>query len=107
MKTLLKHYNYSILFTMKSVLQIPITTSLKERATSVALDQGFSSLQEITRVFLTQLAREQISVSFANSVELSPEAGARLMRLDADISANKNTTTAHSVEELMEQLNAD
>jgi len=54
---LLKHYNYNGMDT--TTLQIPISKDLKSSATIVARDYGFSSLQEIVRVFLRKLAQKE------------------------------------------------
>ena len=48
----------------KTVLQIPVSKSLCLRAEKAALNQGFSSLQEIIRVFMNKLASEDINVTF-------------------------------------------
>lgn len=49
---------------MNTTLQVPIGISLKIRATKAAKAMGFSSLQEIVRVFLQKLASGQIQVEF-------------------------------------------
>lgn len=51
---------------MKStILQIPLKKDLREKAQKAAKKQGFSSLQEAVRVFLSQLATKNIEVHFA------------------------------------------
>ena len=55
-----------------TTLQIPMTKQLKTKAGDAAAKQGFSSLQEIVRVFLSQLAANKVGVAFnIPSVELS------------------------------------
>ena len=46
---------------MKTVLQVPIDATLRKDAEKQALEQGFSSLQELVRVFLKQLALKRIN----------------------------------------------
>jgi antitoxin component of RelBE/YafQ-DinJ toxin-antitoxin module len=51
---------------MRSVsLQVKIDESLKVAAAKAAQQQGFSSLQEVVRVFLTHLARYPVMVDFS------------------------------------------
>ncbi len=47
-----------------TVLQIPMTMNLRNQALSVAKGKGFSSLQELVRVFLTQITEQKVDVSF-------------------------------------------
>ena len=47
-----------------AVLQVPINKTLKDNATKVALSIGFSSLQELTRVFLREFAKGNITFAF-------------------------------------------
>lgn len=82
--------------------------SLKSKATRIARDMGFSSLQETVRVFLTKLARGTIRVSL-DTIDadeyVSPKAIARYDKMVKDIESGRvKTTVAHSVKELMEQL---
>ena len=48
---------------MRTVLQVPLNIDLRKRAKKQALAQGFSSLQEIVRVFLKQLVLKRINFS--------------------------------------------
>jgi len=47
----------------KTVLQIPINQDLKISAEQEALSQGFSSLQELVRVFLSKIATHKIEIT--------------------------------------------
>lgn len=49
---------------MNTTLQVPVDASLKSRATKAAKAMGFSSLQEIVRVFLQKLADGEIHIEF-------------------------------------------
>lgn len=46
----------------KTILQVPLTRELKNNAEKIALQQGFSSLQEAVRVFLTKLAQKKVEI---------------------------------------------
>lgn len=89
-----------------TTLQIPISKDLKTTATLVAKDFGFSSLQEITRVFLTKLAKREMSVSVEQfpAVMLSAKAEKRYAKMDEDFETGKNVYTANSVDEFLEKL---
>ncbi len=52
----------------KTNLQVPISVTLKAQAEEVAEKQGFSSLQEVVRVFITNYTSGNISVLFGNSI---------------------------------------
>lgn len=46
-------------------LQVPIDRSLKLSAEKVASEYGFSSLQEVIRVFMAQFANKKLMVGFS------------------------------------------
>ena len=48
---------------MRTVLQVPLNIDLRKEAEKQALAQGFSSLQEIVRVFLKQLALGRVKLT--------------------------------------------
>lgn len=66
----------------RTILQVPLDKQLKSNAEKIASDQGFSSLQEIVRVFLTQLASNRVKVTLQESVILSPKNEKRYYRYD-------------------------
>lgn len=94
---------------MNTTLQIPMDTALRIRATKAAKTMGFSSLQETVRLFLHKLAAGamHLELTTLNADEyVSPKAIARYDKMVKDIDSGKvKTTVAHSVKELMEQLN--
>ena len=96
---------------MNDVLQVPMSKELREKATLVAISQGYSSLQETVRVFLTQLADKKIETRLwptVKEIRLSPKAIKRYNKQTEDIRSGKSKLfTAHSVEELMEHLRKD
>ena len=48
----------------RNILQIPIKTELREKAEKEANELGFSSLQEMIRVMLTQIIKKQNGLEF-------------------------------------------
>ncbi len=92
----------------KTILQIPLDNSLRLAALETAKKQGFSSLQEAVRVFLTKMASQKVSVIFSDDVWLSPKAIKRLNKINDDIDKNINLSPAFdSVDKMMEYLNSD
>lgn len=69
----------------RAVLQIPIDADLRNAATRVATQEGFSSLQEAVRLFLTKFANKSITVSFGTKEKLSPAAEKRYAKMIKDI----------------------
>lgn len=81
---------------------------LKIDAEKAALEQGFSSLQEVLRVFMKKFASKNIGISFEeeNVVHLSPKADRRYAKIMRDIESGKEKVyTAKNVDDLMKQLN--
>ncbi len=91
----------------RTVLQIPINRQLKNEAEQAAQAQGFSSLQEVVRVFLSKFAANKIEVSIQESVRLSEKSEKRYLKATLDFEKGKNIRSAKNVDELMSQLNAD
>jgi len=52
------------------VLQVPMPKQLRDSATVAASDYGFSSLQELVRVFINKVARKQVTVSIDDNIEI-------------------------------------
>ena len=89
----------------KTVLQVPVSKGLKEKAEKAAHDQGVSSLQESIRIFLTKLATNKLEITIQEPIRLSEASEKRYLRQTLDFEKNKNIGSAKSVEELMRQLN--
>jgi len=91
---------------MTTILQVPIEKDLKNKAVNVAQKMGFSSLQETVRVFLNQLANEEIRINFEpNVVKLSSKNEKRYLKMIEDIKTDKvKVKTFKTVEALMEDL---
>ena len=88
----------------KTILQVPLTQDLKLNAEKVAREQGFSSLQEVVRVFLTKLATNKVEVTLEN-VYLTDANEKRYTKMTKDFEADNNTHTAQNVDDLISQLN--
>lgn len=91
----------------RTILQVPLDIQLKNNAEKVASSQGFSSLQEIVRVFLTQLALNKVEVTLQESVILSPKNEKRYTDMTNDFKSGKNNYPATDVNDLISKLNAD
>ena len=91
----------------KTILQIPLDKHLKNTAEKAATAQGFSSLQEIVRVFLTQLASKKIAVTLEEPHSLSLKNEERYSSMLEDFKSGKNVVTANGAKDLLKKLNAD
>ena len=80
---------------------------LKIDAEKAAIDQGFSSLQELVRVLLSKVAQRKIEVQFEEVVMLSEKAEKRYLKAMKDIEEGKNVYSASSIKDLMKQLNGN
>lgn len=72
----------------KTTLQIPIDSTLRDKAALVATDLGFSSLQEAVRVYLKQLSDRRIGISLVHEPEaeyLTPEQVVKLDKTAAQV----------------------
>lgn len=90
-----------------TILQIPIKKDLRKKATLVAEDMGFSSLQEVVRVFLKRLARKELNVSFERfpAVKLSAKNAKRYDKMIDNFYAGKlKTKSFDNVDDLMKDL---
>lgn len=92
---------------MNTILQVPINKDLRDKADRAAEKMGFSSLQESVRLFLNQLASNQIKVTFEpKTVKLSPRAEKRYNKMIQEIESGKvKLKTFKTVKALMEDLN--
>lgn len=90
-----------------TILQVPVSKTLRDRAAKAAEDSGFSSLQEAVRVFLSQFAARNLHVTFSPSpIRLSPKNDKRYEKMMEEIEKGiVEPFTAHSTEDLMGHLN--
>ncbi len=89
------------------ILQVPMSKTLKEQASAVSADMGFSSLQETIRVILNKLAKKEITFSIEETEEiinLSPRAKKRYEKAVEDIKKGRNITNTKNLDELFTYL---
>ncbi len=93
---------------MKTILQVPIEKKLRDRAVLLAEKKGFSSLQDMMRLFLAQFVDKKIDIGFTEPpVQLSKRAIKRYDKMVEDIESGKiKTKTFSSVKDLMADLNS-
>lgn len=85
-----------------------MSKQLKDDAEKAAFEQGFSSLQEILRIFMKKLANKNIDFSFKEEeevVQLSKKNAKRYSKILKDIESGKEKVyTAKNVDDFIEQL---
>jgi len=92
----------------KTILQVPVSATVRKDAEKQALEQGFSSLQEAVRVFLKKLAQGTLGISFEQEdvVQLSPKNARRYDKMVEDIKSGKvKTKKFYDVSSLIKHLN--
>lgn len=78
-------------------LQIPMEKQLRAQAAKMASRLGFSSLQEVIRVFLNQFAADKVQVSFiSKSMQLSDKNDERYANMIKDIKSGQVKTEIFS-----------
>lgn len=89
-----------------TVLQVPINKNLRDQATTAAEKMGFSSLQEIVRLFLSKVARQEITLTFEETIQLSPQAIKKYNKIIDEIDSDQTRIeTFTDVKSLMRHLN--
>ncbi len=73
-----------------------MSKQLRDQATTIARNMGFSSLQETVRVFLGKLAEGQINIKFEEAVQLSPKAIKRYNKIIDEIETGKVKLKSYS-----------
>lgn len=92
---------------MKTIIQVPVERKLRDEAEAAATDQGFSSLQDVVRLFLQRFAKRELFVVFADEEQLSPAAARRYDKMVNDVLRGKvKTKRFTSVKGLMNDLNS-
>lgn len=91
-----------------TVLQIPINKNIRNQAALTAQKLGFSSLQEIVRLFLNKVAKGEIDVAFEPAVKLSSKNDRRYAKMINNLKSGKVKTESFSdVSSLMEYLQGE
>jgi len=87
--------------------QIPIKRDLKDAAAEVALNQGFSSLQEAVRIFINKMAKGSIDFIFEpKTAELNKKSIERYDKISEEIERGENIQQIEDVDDLVRQLNS-
>ena len=86
-----------------TILQVPITLDLRKKADQIAEEQGFSSIQEVVRVFLKRFATRRVGVEFFPSTMLSSKNEKRYLEMIGQ--PEKMSKAFSTVSELMDDLN--
>lgn len=95
---------------MNTTLHLPINKNLKSKAESIAKAIGYSSLQEVLRVFIVQFTNKEIKPVFINTdkiVRLTSSQEAYLTKREQDTQKAINSGksyTANNIDEMMEVL---
>lgn len=95
---------------MRTVLQVPIDKKLKTSSERLAEEYGFSSLQEVVRIFLNQFSAKKLALGFSSSDEfLSSEQEAiltqRYLEAEDEIVKAKSYSSKNS-NELIKSLDS-
>lgn len=87
-------------------LQVPMSKTLRQQAQVVADEYGFSSIQEVIRLFLNRFSQKSISLNFGEpTVVLSDKAEKRYLKMEKEFLSGKvNSAPAHSADEFFKQL---
>ncbi len=91
----------------RTVLQIPVSPTLRREAEMAAIKQGYSSLQDFLRVVMNRLALGKLYtvIEDKEAIQLSSRAAKRYDKMYEDIKSGKEKVyTAKSVEDLMAHL---
>lgn len=88
-----------------TILQVPINKSIRDQAAIAAEKMGFSSLQEVVRLFLNRVAIGQIDIVFEPVVKLSDKNDKRYSKIIKEIESGKaKIKTFDNVGDLMKDL---
>ena len=95
---------------MNTVLHVPLNKDLKSKAEYIAKEKGYSSLQEVLRVFIVQFTNEEVKPAFINTdkiVQLTSSQEAYLTKREQETQKAVNSgesSTANNIAEMMEIL---
>lgn len=93
----------------RTILQVPVTPELQSSAKRAAAKQGFSSLQDVVRLFLQQFSAGKMTVRLESFDEerLSPRAARRYAKIAAEIKSGKGIIkTDGTLEDFFRKLNS-
>jgi len=92
----------------KVIVQVPADRKLRDKAVRAAYEYGFSSLQEMLRLFMNKIAKKELKVTIEDNVEyLTLHESAILERKYKEFLKEEKkgkTFEARSAEEMIRQL---
>lgn len=89
----------------RTTIQIPVDTTLRNEAQKAAEAAGFSSIQEVVRIFLKKFSQQSVSVGFfEKDITLSKEAEKRYSAMINDAKAGRNIYESKDKKEFFEML---
>ena len=90
------------------VVQIPMDVDLRNKAEKAVVEQGFSTLQDFTRLVYRKLVQNRLEVKLGEPpVQLSAKALKRYDKMTRDIESGKTKLKwFNSVDDLMKDLNS-
>lgn len=85
-----------------------MSEDLRTKAEKVSLDMGFSSIQEVIRVLLSNLSANKLKIEISNpdEPELSPKAKGRFAKIMKEIAMGKGIYKPKNDKEFFEMLNS-
>jgi hypothetical protein len=91
-----------------TIIQVPVEKKVRDQVEREAKLQGFSSIQDMVRLFFAHVINKQMTVRFEEPpVQLSKRAAARYDKMTEDYLAGKVVSKQFtSVKELMKDLNS-
>lgn len=90
-----------------TIIQVPVSKTLRDKALSAATQQGFSSLQDFLRLVLAKLANKQMVVGFEEpAVKMSKKAETRYAKMAEDFRLRRNVKSFDNLEDLFKDLNS-
>jgi hypothetical protein len=89
-----------------TIIQVPVEKKVRDQVEREAKKQGFSSIQDLVRLFFTQVINKQVAVRFEEPpVRLSKKAAARYDRMTKDFEEGKVISKKYSsAKEFMDDL---
>lgn len=89
-----------------TVLQIPMTIELREKSEKVAVEAGFSSLQEAVRIFLKKFSHKELVVSFdVPKIKLSAKNEKRYLKMVDDYKKDKDIVRTNTIDGFFDKIN--
>ncbi len=89
-----------------TIIQVPIEKKTRDEAVKAARSSGFSSIQDVIRLFLHQFIEKQISVYLEpKPVKLSAKNDKRYAKMIEEVESGKvKPFVAHNIDALMNHL---